>query len=70
MKGPADTIAWAKRPKSREALDAVRELASRDRRFAAIWRCLVEEEVATAEGKPLKVWDGTRWLAVDRGRRQ
>lgn len=64
MIGPSDPLGWAKNPKSREAIAAIHDLSRRDRRFTAIWEQLVQEEVATAAGRALKVWDGQRWQSL------
>lgn len=64
MMGPSDALGWAKQPRSREAIAAVKELAGKDRRFRAIWEALVKAGVATPDGKPLEIWDGQQWIKV------
>lgn len=64
MIGPADVLGWAKKPRSREAIANVRELSSKDRRFRKIWQDLIEARVVTAEGQPLALWDGTKWVTI------
>jgi hypothetical protein len=61
MMGPADALAWAKRPQSREAIANIRELSRKDKRFMAIWEQLVADKIVTADGKPLALWDGKQW---------
>ncbi len=62
MMGPSDPLGWAKNPRSREAIAAIRELARKDPRLRAIWHVLVEEGVATDAGTPLKVWHNENWI--------
>jgi hypothetical protein len=64
MIGPSDPLGWAKQPRSPEAIAAVKELATKDRRFRAIWAVLVEDGVATAAGKALQTWNGRQWIRV------
>lgn len=68
MKGPADELGWAKKPRSQEALDAVFTIAGRDKRFASIRDKLIKNEIATAEGKLLYRFDGHDWRPVSRAR--
>lgn len=64
MIGPKDFLGWAKRPRSRIALEAVRSLSSRDRCFRAIWDTLVERGVVSEQGVLQKIWSGTQWQPV------
>lgn len=64
MNGPADPIGWAKHPRSREAIAVVKELATRDRRFAAIWAVYLTDGIVSEAGNPLQIWNGQRWADV------
>lgn len=65
MIGPADMLGWAKKPRSREAMAQVQELAGRDRRFVAIWERLLRIGAVSAEGAVRLLWNGTQWVKVD-----
>lgn len=62
--GPSDHLGWAKKPKSREAIERIKDLSTRDRRFISIWRKLVDEGIATETGRPIVLWDGTQWVKL------
>lgn len=64
MMGPSDALGWAKQPKSRVAIEAIFDLARRDRRFQAIRDEHIKAGVASETGRPLQVWDGTRWVVA------
>ncbi len=65
MRGPADPLGWAKRPRSRMAIAWVRDLSKKDKRFRAIWKILVDTGIAMADGTPQQCWTGVQWEAVD-----
>lgn len=59
--GKNDLLRWAKRPRSQFALDAVIDLAKRDRVFAGFLEEL--REAGRVEGEKLvQRWDGQQWL--------
>lgn len=64
MMEPSDPLGWAKLPKSQQAIEAIFELARRDRRFRVIRDEHVANGVASKTGRPLQVWDGARWVAA------
>ncbi|WP_300335643.1 hypothetical protein [Accumulibacter sp.] len=64
MIGPSDPLGWARQPRSTAAIRAVFELSTKDRSLRAIWAALVAAGVATADGKPLAIWDGGQWVTV------
>lgn len=63
MMGPSDPLGWAKLPKSQQAIEAIFDLARRDRRFRAIRDEHIANGVASKTGRPLQVWDGRQWVA-------
>jgi hypothetical protein len=63
MMGPSDPLGWAKLPKSSQAIEAIFELARRDKRFRVIRDEHIANGVASKTGRPLQVWDGRQWVA-------
>lgn len=61
MLGPSDPLAWAKYPRSFEAMQAVREGAKKSRRLRAIYEEHVASGVCDKDGKLLLIWDGAIW---------
>jgi hypothetical protein len=61
MKGPADPLGWAAKPRSQFALNAVVKKADSDRQFRAILDRLIKEGICTAAGILLFRWTGLSW---------
>ena len=61
MKGPADPLEWAKRPRSHTAMQAIRNGARRDRKLRAIYQEHIASGVCDDRGNLRQVWDGRCW---------
>lgn len=62
MKGPSDPLGWARQPASDLALKMVFDTARKDRRFAAIKAKLIEDGIASENGKLLFRWQNNAWV--------
>jgi hypothetical protein len=58
-----DPMEWAKRPRSKTALNAVIDGAKRDERLQEILEGLVAKKIATPEGKLLWRWKDGTWVS-------
>ena len=56
-----DPLEWAKRPRSKRAIELLMSGVSSDPRLARIFRQHVEDGVCDEDGNMLKIWAAGRW---------